>query len=296
MSWNTPQDPTEPQSKLPFWLSFLLLNLLGNGLYAVGVHCFTQPHNIAPGGLTGVATILNYLVGLPIGTGTFLMNIPLLILAWRHLGKRFAVGTTLSIAISSLMIDLAVTPLPQYQGDPLLAALFGGACMGTGLAFIDRSESTTGGTTIIGYLIQKRYPQFPIGQLLMYANLVVVGLSVLTFHTIESALYSALTIYISSTFMDKAIYGFETRSLLLIISERNEAISARILQEMHRGTTFLNGKGGYHHQEKEILLCVVRRTEYYRAKRIVQEVDPRAFVIVSDANDVMGKGFHSLSV
>ena len=296
MRWNTPQDPTEPQSKLPFWLRFLLLNLAGNGLYAVGVHCFTQPHNIAPGGLTGVATILNYLVGLPIGLGTFAMNIPLLLLAWRHLGKRFVVGTTISIFLSSLMIDLVAAPLPQYQGDPLLAALFGGACMGTGLAFIDRSESTTGGTTIISYLIQKRHPQFPIGQLLMYSNLVVVILSVITFHTIESALYAALTIYISSAFMDKAIYGFETRSMLLVISDHNDTISQRILKELHRGTTLLDGKGGFQHVDKEILMCVVRRTEYYRAKRIIQEVDPKAFVIVSDTNDVMGKGFHNLAV
>ena len=281
----------EGQNRLKEYIRFFGLNLVGNYAYAMGVQMFTAPHHIAPGGVTGVATIMNYLWGFPIGLTTFLINVPLLVLAWLHISKGFTIRTAISTAMSSVCIDLLVVWMPQYKGDALLASLFGGALMGVGLAAVYISGSTTGGTSIVSALLQKRFHHIPIGKLLMGSNLVVVVLSVFAYGNIDSALYAALTIITSSLVMDNMIYGSNTNRVLFIISERSDLNRDRILVVLHRGTTLLNGETGYKHEHLNIIFCVVSKAQFYRVQEITRSIDPHAFIVGCTAGDVLGKGF-----
>lgn len=274
---------------------FLAINLAGCYVFAMGVQMFTTPFQIAPGGTTGLATIANYLWGVPIGTTAFVLNIPLLILAWRYLSRNFAIRNLVSIVIFSLCTDLLVTWMPVYSSTsalaPLMAALFGGILMGIGNALVYLGRSTTGGTAIIGALLQKRFPQFSLGRLLSVANLIVVVASIFAFGNIDSAIFAAICIYISGMVMDKIVYGMNTNRLIFIISDKSREIEAMILEKLHRGCTVLQGEGGYRHSQTKVIFCVVSKAQFYRVRRMALSVDEHAFLVGCEAGDVLGKGF-----
>lgn len=281
--------------------SFFWLNVAGSGAYAFGVQYFTAPHQIAPGGVVGFATIINFLWGLPIGVMTFLINLPLLILSWRHISKGFTVRTMISTACFSLLTDAVgalVAVITPYQSAsplaPLMAALFGGALMGLGNALVYFSHSTTGGTAIIGALLQKRFPQFSLGKLLMVANFTVVILAVFVYRNLDTALFAALAIFTSTIVMDKMVYGLNTNRLLFIISDRSAEIEEGILEKLHRGVTILKGEGGYRHSQKNVIFCVVSKSQFFRVRDLTMQADPKAFIVGCSAGDVLGKGFRHL--
>ena len=276
-------------------LRFFAINLAGCYVFAMGVQIFTKPFQIAPGGLAGLATIANYLWGLPIGIMSFVMNIPLLILAWRYLSKNFAVRTCISTIIFSLCTDVLVTWMPVYPSTsaiaPLMAALFGGILMGVGNALVYLGQSTTGGTAIIGALLQKRFPQFSLGRLLSLANLVVVVASIFAFGNIDAAIFAAICIYISGLVMDKIVYGMNSNRLMFIISDKSRDIEAMILEKLHRGVTILSGEGGYGHSQKQVIFCVVSKAQFHKVRRMALSADEHAFIVGCEAGDVLGKGF-----
>nr|WP_122012222.1 YitT family protein [Maliibacterium massiliense] len=278
--------------------SFLLINLAGSYLYAMGLHIFTQPYRIAPGGMVGLATIANYLWGLPIGSTAFVLNIPLLILAWRGISHAFALLTALSTLLFTLCTDLFVVWMPVYPSAsplaPLLAALFGGILMGVGNALVYMSHSTTGGTAIVGALLQKRWPQRSMGTLITLVNLVVVIASIFAFRNIDAAIFAGICIAVSGVVMDKIVYGLNTNRLLFIISDAGEAIQREILRTLRRGVTALEGEGAYMHRKKKVLLCVVSKAQFYKIRALVQRVDPRAFIVGCEAGSVLGQGFRHI--
>ena len=281
--------------------SFFLLNVVGSGAYAFGVQYFTAPHQIAPGGVVGFATIINFLWGLPIGVMTFLINVPLLLLSWRYISRDFTIRTVISTACFSLLTDAVgagVSLIQPYESAsplaPLMAALFGGALMGLGNALVYFSKSTTGGTAIIGALLQKKFPQFSLGKLLMAANFTVVILAVVVYRNIDTALFAALAIFTSTIVMDKMVYGLNTNRLLFIISDRSAEIETGILERLHRGVTILKGEGGYRHSQKNIIFCVVSKSQFFRVRDLTMELDPRAFIVGCSAGDVLGNGFRHL--
>lgn len=275
-------------------IKFLLLNIIGSILYGIGIHSFTAPQHIAPGGASGIGILVNYVSGFPIGLFTFLFNIPLLVLAYRYVTKKFFYNALFSITLFSFITDYIVVIFPIYTGDPLLACIFGGALMGVGLALVHMAESTTGGLTILGVIFQKQFPQFEVGKLIFLLNLIVVAASALVFNNIESVLYAVIAIYISSMCMDSVICGLNNNKFVVIISDHNEEVKTYISDATHKGFTILNGVGGYSDCDKQVIFCAIGKNEYAHVKKMIHQVDPNAFVIITDASEVIGNGFKSM--
>lgn len=268
--------------------------LLGSICYALSVNVFSAPNQIAPGGVTGVATLLNYAFHLPIGAMILVINLPLLIAAWRKCGVGFTVRTLIVTVLSSVVIDVTARFLPPFRGEMILVALFGGVLSGAGLGLIYMRGATTGGSEIVARLLERRLRHVPIGRLILLVDAVVVAVSALVYRQIESALYALILIFVSSLVMDAIVYGGEKGKMLLIMSRREELIARRILQQMGRGVTLLNATGAYTGTDKRVLLCAVRRSEVYQLRTIVQDTDPDAFLIVVSTEEVLGEGFKSI--
>lgn len=269
----------------------LLCDLGGAVLFATGVCCFTAPNQIAPGGVTGIATILNYLAGFPIGITSFVLNLPLLLLALRVWGRPLTLKTLKSVAVLSLVTDLIFPWIPVYTGNPLLAALFGGVCMGSGLAVVFLRGSTTGGTDIIGRYIQTKIPHVQIGRVLLMIDAVILAASALVYSNIETFLYGLAAMYTSSQVMDSILYGVNTGKIAFIVSSEREAIARAVIDKLERGGTFLKGQGAYSDENRDVLLCAVRLQQFPQLKKIVFEIDPNAFVMAVSADEILGYGF-----
>lgn len=268
-----------------------LFYFVGSILYALSVNIFTAPNNIAPGGLTGVATLLKYLFHLPIGTVMLVMNIPLLIAAWRHLGLGFTVRTTIATAMVSIIIDLTAPYIPPFQGDILLTVLSGGFLSGVGLGLIYMRGGTTGGSEIAARLLELKFRHIPIGQLILIVDATVVIASAFVYHNVESALYAVICILVSSVLMDTLIYGRRKGKMLLIVSKKEKEIADDILHSLDRGVTMLKAVGAYTGEDKHVLLCAVRPSEVYVLRTLVYDRDPQAFIMVTTTDEVLGEGF-----
>jgi len=273
----------------------ILYDAAGGAVFAIGLGCFVAPAQIAPGGVSGLSIIINYLTELPVGSLNMCINVPLLLLAWRFLGRRFTLKTLRSVFLQSVMIDLVGLWLPVYAGERIMSALFGGVSIGVGLALVFMRGSTTGGTDIVSRLLQLRFRHISIGKLLFLVDTMVLVLSAAVFRNIETGLYGMICIYTSNRVLDGILYGLDTGKVLLVISEKNPEIARQIMDRLERGVTFLQGSGGWSGQEKQILLCAVRAAQSYKVEEIVRGVDPDAFLIVMEANQIAGEGFRPIT-
>lgn len=274
----------------------VLFFLMGSLLFAVSVNVFTAPNDIAPGGLTGAATLLNYVWDTPIGIGIIVMNIPIFIWGIVEVGFRFILKTAVATVVSSLAIDLSAPFLQPYQGDMMLASLFGGLLAGLGLGLIFMRGGTTGGTDLIANLIGRHLRHISFGKLILAVDLVIVVISAFVYGNLESPLYAVIVIFITSKVVDAVLYGTDsgTGKMMFIISPKNEEISKEILGQLDRGVTALKSRGGFSGIEGEVLLCAVRRQEVYKTHDIVYSIDPNAFIIVGDAGEITGEGFREV--
>ncbi|MCI6017306.1 MAG: YitT family protein [Clostridiales bacterium] len=267
-------------------------DIIGSFIFGIGIISFIGPANIAPGGVSSIALMINHFIPVPIGLTSFLINVPLLILSFLYLGKRFTFKTIRTLAINTVVIDLIVTPLiPIYSGDRLLGSLYGGVLVGAGLALIFLRGSTTGGTDIVSFLLQKFVPSFSIGRAMMIIDGSVIAASMLVYRDIESGLFGIISLFTMTQVLDGIIYGVDKGCLVTVISPKNRQIAERIISEMDRGATFLKGEGGYSHEEKDVLLCAVRQVQFTRLKSIIYQEDRDAFIIVSDVGQILGEGF-----
>ncbi len=273
----------------------LLFELLGCTIYAVSVHCFTAPNHIAPGGVTGLATLANYLWELPIGLVTLAINLPLLLLAWKFLGRQFTIRTFVTVTMLTTVMDLVMPLLPTYTGDPILAGLFGGVCSGAGLGLVFMQGSTTGGTDIACRLVQRKYPHMPVGQLILLFDAVVLLCGALVYQDIETLLYGMIAIFTSTQVIDKVLYGLDSGRMLMVMSEYSREIADAIIARVGRGVTFLEGEGAFSGQQRKVLLCAVRTPQYFRIKSIINEIDPNAFLIAAEASEILGYGFNPIN-
>ncbi len=264
---------------------------LGGMCFGLSVAVFTAPAAIAQGGVTGLAVLLDYLFQIPAGFGTMLLNLPLLLLAWRQMGRAFFVRTLVGLGISSVFIDVFAALLPPFAGDRLLAAIFGGVLTGAGLGLIYMRGGCTGGAEIVALLLRRRFPQLSVGNMLMCVDAAVVLLSAVVYKQLDSALYAAVTVFLAAQVMDRLIYGGQTAKFAVIISGNAEKIVKTVLQELHRGVTRLDAAGGYTGEKRPVLLCAVSRAEAHRLRELVARIDPAAFVIFSTADEVFGEGF-----
>lgn len=267
--------------------------LLGSFLFAVSIDTFTAPNQIAAGGLTGVATMLNHLFGVPIGTANLLMNVPLLIWAYMEMGYQIIIKTIIATMMSSVVIDVLVPYLPQYQGDPLITIVFGGCLAGLGLALILMRGGTTGGTELGANLLSLHIRGFSLGKFIMVIDLVIVLASAVVYQDYESPLYAILVIYITSKVIDTVLYGTDsgTGKMMFIISPKNNEIASRIMTDLERGVTELKSRGAYSGKEGTVLFCAVGRQEVHKTYDIIHEIDPDAFIVVDDVGEITGLGF-----
>ena len=264
---------------------------LGAVIYALAFDWFVAPNQIAMGGVTGLAQIVNALVPvLPVGVLSILVNVPLFLAGWRLLGGRLLVSSLYAMAVSSLAIDVIAWMHTFPPMDPILATLYGGAGMGVGLGLVFSQGATTGGTDIIGKLLKLKFPWLPIGKLVMIPDMVVVILAAVVFGTVNAALYGLIQMYLLSKVMDMILYGWDTSRVAYIITDRWEETVQGLL-DMNRGVTLLQGKGAYTGAEKQVLLVAFRQREIVPIKRMLREIDPQAFFIVCDAHEVLGEGF-----
>lgn len=268
---------------------------LGASVYGASVAVFTSKNNIAPGGLTGIATMLNFLLGLPIGAMIFVMNIPLFVWAYFDNGRYFLLKTVIGTALVSVFIDIFQAVLPYYSGSVMLASIFGGAVSGLGLGLIFSRGGSTGGTDIIALNINKRLPHISTGRLILIADAVVLLLAALVYGNIESALYAGITIFVSVRVIDAVTYGTSRGNgkLIFIISDEFELISREILDKLGRGVTVLDGSGAYTGSQKRVLMCAARPNQVVKITKGVKIIDKNAFVVVTTANSIMGEGFYN---
>ena len=269
----------------------LLFYIAGGMIYSVAVLLFLTENEISPGGLTGIATILNYLFSLPIGTVVFILNIPLLAAGFIKFGGIFIAKTAVATAVMSLTLDISGLFMPKMKIDPILAALFGGLLMGLGISLFMLRGATTGGTDIIAKLINRKFPHLTVGRLMLAADAAVVGLSALVYKNMESALYAVIAIYASSRVMDLILYGADRGKIIYVITDNAKELSDSIMSLINRGVTLIDVTGAYTGTKRQMLMCTVRRHEVAAVCRLATSCDKNAFIIVGEAGEVLGEGF-----
>ena len=270
-------------------LNFIMVTL-GCVFFALSVDLFLDPSQIAPGGFSGLAMVVKYLTGLPIGAVVLAMNIPLLIMAFLKLGKHFLLYTAYATILSSVLIDLWAF-LPAFTQDLLLASIYGGVLMGAGLGMVFAGNATTGGSDIISRLVRLRYPQLQLGKILLLVDCIIIAISASVFHDINRALYAVISLYVSSLLIDMIMNGLDYATMIFIVSDHSEKIASAIQENLERGVTYLDGRGAYGGTHKQVILCTVKRNESSALYNIVHTIDPNAFLIASEAHQVFGNGF-----
>ena len=279
-----------PQGWKGFGLD-LLYSVAGSALVALAVAVFTVPNDIAPGGVSGLATALAYLTPISVGVWALVLNVPLLLAAWRMLGLRALTMTLLATLLLSVFIDLFGAILPGYSNNELLAAVAGGVLSGLGVGILFLRGISTGGTDLAALLLKKPFPNVPNGIMLLLIDAGVVAVAVLIFRDIEVALYSAITIYLSSKVIDALAQGVDYAKVIYIITERGEEISRVLNEQTGRGTTLLSAQGGYTGKDKQMVVTVTRRNVLAQTLRLIKQTDPAAFTYVTDSTEVHGEGF-----
>lgn len=263
--------------------------------YGIGISSFLDKNNLVPGGVSGLAIIINRISGIETGTIIFFINIPVLAVGIWKFGLRFILSTLYAIMISSTVINI-FSFLPPATEDVLLAALAGGAMVAFSLAAIFKAGATTGGMDIIVQLIKLKYKHLKTGGIFLMSDISIVGISILVFGNVDIALYSAITVITCSILLDLALYGKDEAKLLYIIlkSEENETeLVERLLRELEVGVTYLKGYGAYRKTDKKVIMCAIRKNQLPKAKEIVREIDDSSFMIITSANEIIGEGYKS---
>lgn len=288
-----PTVKTKKQKALTFLIDAFFF-VLGSFVYAVSINVFSAPNEIAPGGFSGIATMINYLIpAMPVGVTMILLNLPLFIIGLKKLGLRFMIKTLIGTILLSVMIDVTELFLPQYHGDKFLALIYGGILGGLGLGFVFLRGGSSGGTDLIAKLLSLRFRFLSMGRLVMACDCVIVVCTFFVYQSFEAPLYAILYLFVMSKFIDVALYGNSRGKgkALLIISKHYEEIKERILVDVDRGVTELVAKGGYSGDERPTLLVAAHRQDLHKIYALIKKVDKNAFVIVVDAEEVRGEGF-----
>ena len=263
-------------------------------LYSVGISMFLNPNALAPGGVSGIAIIVNQLTGLPTGFMIVLMNVPLLLAGCLVIGKGFLLKTVYAIAVSSFFIDLLPKEFPSLcpvTGDPMLAAIAGAVLSSIGIGLIFRCGGSTGGTDIVAKLLRRKFRNVRTGVIFMILDSLIVIASAIAFKNIENALFAGIALYLNGRVIDLILYGTDGAMLLIIISNKPELLAERLMRDVDAGVTYAEGSGAYTGEEKHIIICAVKKHHFYRAKDMVKREDPSAFMIVTGASEVFGQGY-----
>lgn len=272
-------------------LKAYLLIVLGCVVGGAAYPMFLVPNNIAPGGLTGVATILNYLFDLPVGVTSMLLNLPLFLIGYKAMGRVFVFRSLVATFLFSVCIDLI--RLPPLTEDVLLGSVYGAILLGVGLGLILRGGATTGGSDMIARMVHKRFPFITVGGFLFLVDCMVILAAAFTMSA-NAALYALICIFISARAVDMVLAGFGSSKACFIITNQARQVSRRILDELERGVTSLAGTGMYSGEGRTVLISVVSQREVMLVKQIVRDEDQKAFMFITDTHETLGEGFRNL--
>ena len=265
--------------------------VLGAAMFSLGFALFLEPYHINAGGISALAQLAVHLTGVgSVGLAVLVLNVPLFILGWRSLGKGFFWGSVLGMLTVSLMLDV-FSRLRPIATEPLLAALCGGGLCGFGIGVVFCNGASTGGSDILGRLLRRRLRGASMGTVMLGIDLGIVALTGILYRDLSRALYSALSLYVSSQVIDGVLFRFDDSRLALVISDRYEEVARAIDEQLQRGVTLLHAKGYYTRRDKYVLLCALRRQQLTQLQDTVMRTDPNAFLILQQAHQVLGDGF-----
>ena len=281
---------------LPFLLDYVLL-VVGATIQAIGLRLFLVPANLANGGVTGISQLINHFTGWPIGLMVLSGNLPLFLIGWRFLGgRRFALRTALAVLVYSLVIDvlprLHILPTNGITDDIFLNSLYGAVVSGVGYGLVYRAGGTSGGSDILARILN-HYRSLSMTQSYLMVDSVVILSAGFVFGW-KQALYAIVTLYVSGIVSENVLEGSGTVRTALIVTSQARSISDRVLEEMERGVTILQGTGAYTGIERPVIYCVITRSEVAQLKSIVREIDPQAFIVIGQAHEALGEGFKPL--
>ena len=273
------------------WKNYGIITV-GSVLFALSFDIFFASNQVAMGGITGLAQVINaVLPQFSVGMLAFLLNVPLFLAGWKFIGFHLLASSLFSLAVSSIAIDGIAALYTSPVMDPMLSCLCGGAMMGLGFGMVFSQGATTGGTDIVARLLKLKFPWLPLGKLMLVPDGVVLTLAAIAFGRVEAALYGAVAIFMSARVMDTVLYGLDTSKVAYIISDNWRRIADVLMEEQERGVTILRGQGAWTGAEKQVLMVAFKQKGIVEIKRTVHELDPQAFMIVCDAHDVLGEGF-----
>ena len=262
-------------------------------IFSFGFNVFLRPAGVAPGGISGLSLLINYLIpALPVGALSLLFNLPLFWIGFKKIGGSFVLKSVFASVLISILFDLYPF-VPKIGSEPILAAIFGGVIMGTGMGLAFLSGGSTGGIDILIRLLRKKYPQLSIGQFLLLMDAFIVVASGLVFQNINNALYAMIAMYATSVSLDAVLYGLNYAKCALIITDKAYKVNSALLSALTRGTTIIPCMGGFEQKGRHLILCAINKGQIMSLKEAVFLADPSAFVIMCDANEVLGLGFNS---
>ena len=270
---------------------WILQTAVGSALFALGFDLFLLPNNLNSGGISGLAMIVQNLLGFgSVGVFTILMNLPLFVLGGIKIGKKFFAGSLIGMIVSSVLFDVFLL-LPVPECEPLLGAVYGGVICGFGGGLVYACGASTGGSDILVRLLKLRYRNVPIGQIAMTIDLSETVLTGIVFQDVTRALYTGIAVFLTGKVVDAVVYRFDYSKVALIVSREYEVIAREIGEKLDRGATFLNGQGSYSGMDTKVVLTAVKKQQLAELKELVTRIDPDAFIIVQEAHQVLGDGF-----
>ena len=269
----------------------IFVDILGGILAGVGIYSFAASAGFPLAGISGIALIFYRLFGVPIGLGTILLNIPIVLFSYKVLGRRFLLRSLQSIVISSLILDYVVPLFPVYDGNRMLAAVCTGVFSGLGYAVIFMNHSSTGGMDFVSVAIRKKHPYLSLGRIVFVLAVLVVLLGGLVFKDVDATIYGLIITYLLSAVIDKMMYGIDAGKMTLIVTDKGRDVAACIDQYAGRGSTIWKGSGAYSGQEKDVVMCACNNKQMYEIRKKVKEIDGKAFTIIMESNEVVGEGF-----
>ena len=270
----------------------ILIDIAAGMVIAIGIYNFALYANFPVAGFSGMAIILYHLLGIPVGAGTIILNVPVAIFCYKFLGRTFFLKSVKSMVISSFLMDYVSPLLPVYEGDRLLAALCMGVLTGIGYALIFMRGSSTGGQDFISVAIRKVKPHMTLGVITFVLDMLTILLgSVIVFKDVDGFIYGLIVTYLMATVMDRIMYGIDEGKMTLIVTDKGKEVAGKIDEYLDRGSTIIKGTGSYTGQEKDIVMCASNNKEMYTIKRLARQVDPKSFTIIMESNEVVGEGF-----
>lgn len=265
---------------------------IGTFIFSLSISLLLDPNNIAPGGVTGIAIIVHYYIGLSTGVIALIINIPIMVLGVWKFGIKFLVSTITATCLSSMFIDV-MAPIGAVSDDRILCAVAGGALIGLSLGLIFKAGATTGGTDVVARLLKFKFPHIETGTLFILVDSIIVAASAIAFHDIEAAMCAGICVFITGKVFDVVMYGAAGAKLVFVISDKEQEIAKRIMSELDSGVTYVNGIGAYTDSHKKIIMCALKKQLLPKAEDIIKEIDLNAFIIITSANEIVGEGYRS---